>query len=132
MRLCSMFVNLILFGRQTYQFQFCMSWCSVQVSIDSSLVGDSEIYWTRNGHATQLERTQIKPSPNPTLASTYLITHTIPMVQDGDIGAYACHVITSFDSVHSQYGSLTVRSGTRIVSQPQSRQAINGQDVDFM
>ena len=109
-----------------------MSWCSVQVSIDSSLVGDSEIYWTRNGHATELERTQTKPSPNPTLASTYLITHTIPMVQDGDIGAYACHVITSFDSVHSQYGSLTVRSGTRIVRQPQSRQAMNGQDVDFM
>ena len=132
MRLCSMFVNLILFGRQTYQFHFCMSWCSVQVSIDSSLVGDSEIYWTRNGHATELERTQTKPSPKPPLASTYLITHTIPMVQDGDIGAYACHVITSFDSVHSQYGSLTVRSGTRIVRQPQSRQAMNGQDVDFM
>ena len=132
MRLCSMFVNLILFGRQTYQFQFCMSWCSVQVSIDSSLVGDSEIYWTRNGQATELERTQTQFSPKPPLASTYLITHTIPMVQDGDIGAYACHVITSFDSVHSQYGSLTVRSGTRIVRQPQSRQAMNGQDVDFM
>ena len=41
----------------------------------------------------------------------FSLSHTIPSVTRAEVGQYACHVITSFDSAYSTYARLSVRSG---------------------
>ena len=101
-----------------------------QVSADPSLIGDAEVYWTLNGRGTVSEWTRVSRvvAEDPAMFS---LEHTIPTVTRGEVGQYACHVITSFDSAHSAYAGLTVRSGTRILEHPQSIMVLEGGQAEF-
>ena len=107
-------------------FKLCILF---QVSVDPSLITDAEVYWTLNGRGTVSEWTRVRRmAGDPTMFS---IEHTIPTVTTGEVGQYACHVITSFDSAHSTYARLTVRSGTRILEHPQSIMVLEGGQAEF-
>ena len=99
-----------------------------QVSADPSLIGDAEVYWTLNGRGTVSEWTRVSRVED---LAVFSLEHTIPTVTRGEVGQYACHVITSFDSAHSTYAGLTVRSGTRILEHPQSIMVLEGGQAEF-
>ena len=97
--------------------------------MDPSLIDDAEVYWTLNGRGTVSEWTSVRRVAGEPAMCTLL--HTIPSVTRGEVGQYACHVITSFDSGHSTYARLSVRSGTRILEHPGSVMVMEGDTAEF-
>ena len=100
-----------------------------QVSVDPSLIEDAEAYWTLNGRGTVSEWTSVRRVAGE--PGMFTLLHTIPSVTRGEVGQYACHVITSYDSGHSQYARLSVRSGTRILEHPGSVMVLEGDTAEF-
>ena len=81
-----------------------------QISADPSLIEEAELYWTLDGRGTAPEWTGVRRVAGE--EAEYTLTLTIPAVTRAEVGQFACHVITSFDSAISSYARLSVRSGT--------------------
>ena len=89
-------------------------------------MSEAEVYWSLAGRGTSPEWTSVRGEQ-----AGYTLTHTIPAVTRDQVGFWACHVITSFDSAHSAYAELSVRSGTRILEHPQDTMVLQGNTAEF-
>ena len=92
------------------------------VSIDSSLLDDTEVYWTHSGRSTLEDRNNIEVFGH----QKQKLTHKISEVTPQDQGLYRCHVITPFDSSQSRYARLDVKTGSYMIEEPQSVEAPTG------
>ena len=97
------------------------------VSIDSSLLDDTEVYWTHNGRSTHEHRNKMEVFGH----EKQKLSHTIPEVRAQDQGVYKCNIITPFDSAQSKYARLDVKSGSYILEEPQSVEAPHGGKAEF-
>ena len=101
---------------------------SCNLIIDPSLVEDAEVYWTRNNRPTSFENTKIVPGQED---HKFELIHTLSNVNEEDTGQYKCHVITSYDSVHSGPAKLKLMSATVITRHPSSVVAVHGGVAQF-
>ena len=74
------------------------------VSIDSSLIDDTEVYWTHNGRHTQKDRNEMEVLG----PEQQKFTHTITPVMAQDQGVYRCHIVTPYDTTESSSASVKV------------------------
>ena len=84
---------------------------SCQFQIDKRLIKDAEIYWTINNSPTPRDRTKTVPTGGD---HQWKVLYEVDRVKQSDVGAYKCHVITSFDSSHSGPANLRLISGRKM------------------
>ena len=101
---------------------------SCTISMDSSLVEDSEFYWTREGAGTYEERTLVQVIGH----EKQLVQHKIDGVVPADQGHYKCHARTSFDEVTSEAAVMQIKRGTEITKHPEDWEAEVGEEAEFL
>ena len=99
-----------------------------ELIIDPTLVEDAEVYWTKNDKPTQFENTKIVPGSD---VHNFELIHALHNINEKDTGQYKCHVITSYDSVHSEPATLKLMSGTVITRHPSNVVAVHGGVAQF-
>ena len=86
-----------------------------KVFMDSALIEDAEFYWTKNKQPTSDANTKVKQGSSE---MTWSISYLIEYLTEEDIGEYQCHIITPYDSVHSEVAEINIMSETKITRHP--------------
>lgn len=97
------------------------------ISLDSSLVEDAEIYWSKDWAGTYEDRNTLKIVGK----ELQRLEHSIPAVNRADQGWYRCHARTSFDEVVSEGALLDIKRSTEVTSHPEDWTVEVGDDVEF-